>query len=179
METNWPKSLGLTALAFSTLLSGPVIAEQVQISAFAPWEAEGKVYKVGPTETQFIGVFEGIVYVEKREGEFDTAILVCPTTQELNTESNKTTASGRCHIVATRGNVFGKFSCSGEPGHCDGRFEITGGTDEFEGISGSGDMRIRIALSATMRDATSGEVVAEAKGLAIWPNLIYSLPSSK
>jgi hypothetical protein len=179
METYWLRSLGLTAVAMSTLLSGPAIAEQVQISAFAPWEAEGKVYSVGPAEKQFIGVFEGIVYVEKREGEFDTAILVCPTTQELNTESNKTTASGRCHIVATRGNVFGRFSCTGDPGYCDGRFEITGGTDEFEGISGGGDMRIRITLSATMRDAVSGELVAEAKGLAIWPNLTYSLPSGR
>jgi len=177
METYRPQYLGLTALAFSALLSGPAMAEQVQISAFAPWEAEGKVYNVGPAETQFIGVFEGIVYVETGEGEFDTAILVCPTTQDLNTESNKTTASGRCHIVATRGNVFGKFSCTGDPGHCDGRFEITGGTDEFEGISGGGDIRIRIALSATMRDAVSGEVVAEAKGLAIWPELSYSLPN--
>ena len=173
-----PRFISLAAVLLSPLLAGPVSAEQAQISILAPWEADGKVYKVGPVETQFIGVFEGIMYVETREGELDTAIFVCPTTQELNTESNKTAASGRCHIVATKGNVFGEFSCTGEPGYCDGRFEITGGTDEFEGITGGGDMKIRIALSAMMRDATSGEVVAEAEGLAVWPNLTYTLPNS-
>jgi hypothetical protein len=179
MLMHWPRSLGLAALANFALLSGPIIAEQVQVSAFAPWEAEGKVYNVGPVETQFIGVFEGILYVETRDGELDTAIFVCPATHDLNTESEKTAASGRCHIVATRGNVFGKFNCTGGAGYCDGRFEITGGTDEFEGISGGGDMRIRIALSSMMRDAASGDVIAEAKGLAIWPNLTYSLPNAK
>lgn len=177
--THWLRSLGLAAAILSPLLSGPSSAEQGQISILAPWEAEGKIYKVGPVETQFIGVFKGIMYVEKREGELDTAIFACPTTQELNTESNKIAASGRCHIVATRGNVFGTFHCTGEPGYCDGRFEIVGGSDEFEGITGGGDIKIRIALSAMMREAASGEVVAEAEGLAIWPNLTYQLPETE
>lgn len=154
-------------------------ADQGQTSILAPWQAEGKVYKVGPTENQFIGVFKGIMYVETKSGELDTALFVCPATHVLNVETKTTKGTGRCHIVAAAGNVFGTFNCTGKPGYCDGRFEITGGTDEFDGITGASDIEIRMALSVMMRDTTSGDVVAEAEGLAVWPNLKYSIPGAK
>ena len=44
------------------------------------------------------------------------------------------------------------------------------------GITGSSDMQVRMALSAMMGEPTSGDVVAKAEGLAVWPNLRYSVP---
>ena len=150
--------------------------EESAIKILAPWKAEGKVYRVGPEQTEFVGAFEGIMYVETGEGELNTAIFVCPTTHELNEATQKTRASGRCHIAAAGGNVFGQFSCEGNLKTCIGRFEITAGTDEFEGMTGSGEIQIKTALSSTMRDAVSGAVVAEAEGLAVWPNLTINIP---
>jgi hypothetical protein len=146
------------------------------VSVLAPWTAEGKVYKVSPTERQFVGAFRGIMYTDKKEGEIDTALFVCPTVHLLDMDSNRTEANGRCHIVATEGNIFGEFRCTGEPGRCDGQFEITAGSDEFAGITGSGEMKIRVAIDAMLPDATSGDVVAKAEGLAVWPNLTVNLP---
>ncbi len=164
-------------LAATTLSLAPSWAVgDEKLSVLAPWQAEGKIYKVGPHEMQFIGVFKGIMYAESKSGDLDTAFFVCPATHVLNVETKKTKASARCHIVAARGNIFGRFECSGEPGYCDGRFEITGGTEEFDGIKGQSDMQVRMALSARMAEPTSGDVIAQAEGLAVWPNLTYSLP---
>ncbi len=179
METLWPRRFGFVALGLIAIASAPASADSARLSILAPWEAAGRVYQVGPSERQFIGALEGIMYVEKGDGEFDTALFVCPVTHELDTESNTTTASGRCHVAATRGNVFGTFTCTGEPGYCDGQFQVTGGTEEFEQISGGGAIRIRSVLSVMTTDEASGEVVAEVKGLAIWPDLAVSLPGQE
>lgn len=142
----------------------------------APWEADGKMYRIGPQRIQFIGEFEGIMYFEDGDGALNTALFVCPTLHELNEATEKTLASGNCHIVSAEGNVFGRFECEGAIGYCDGKFEITAGTDSLEGITGGGPIKIRTALTSTMRDAVSGSVVTEAAGLAIWPNLRVNIP---
>ena len=85
--------------------SSVAIAEQREVSILAPWTAEGKTYKVGPSQRQFVGVFKGIMYADNNEGEMHTALFVCPAVHLLDTESSKTEASGRCHIVATEGNM--------------------------------------------------------------------------
>ena len=175
----YSKLVSVLGTAVLQLFFGLALAEQREISMLAPWTAEGKVYKVGPAERQFVGVFKGIMYADNREGEMNTALFACPAVHLLDTASSKTEASGRCHIVATEGNIYGRFSCTGEPGWCDGRFEITAGSDEFEGITGSGDMNIRMAISTMMRDATSGDIIAEAEGLAVWPNLVVNMPETE
>ncbi len=167
--------LFLTLLVWVLFTSAYGEEERV-IKILAPWKAEGKVYRVGPELTEFVGAFEGIMYVERGEGELNTAIFVCPTTHELNEATQKTMARGRCHIAAAGGNVFGKFNCEGNLKTCLGRFEITAGTDEFDGMTGSGEIQIKTALSSTMREAVSGVEVAEAAGLAIWPNLTVNIP---
>ena len=40
-------------------LSATVQAEEVSLKILAPWEAAGKVFKVGPEKLQFIGTFGG------------------------------------------------------------------------------------------------------------------------
>ncbi len=151
-------------------------AEEGTVKILAPWKAKGQVYKVGPKQTQFVGEFGGIMYVENGEGKLDTAIFVCPAVQDVDYKNNKSHANGRCHIVATDGNIFAQFDCTGVPGACKGTFKLTGGTDRFEGITGSGEMHVRSALSTFMSNVTSGDVVQEAEGLATWPALKYKIP---
>lgn len=152
-------------------------AEEGTVKILAPWNAKGQVYKVGPTQTQFVGEFGGIMYVEKSEGKLDTAIFVCPAVQDVDHATKKAKASGRCHIVAADGNIFAQFDCTGVPGSCKGIFKLTGGTDRFEGITGSGEMNVRSALSTFMSDVASGDVVQTAEGLATWPALKYKIPN--
>ena len=166
----------LAGVALLATLPFSAGAEEETITVLAPWEAEGKIYKIGPQRIQFVGAFEGIMYIEAGAGELDAALFVCPTVHELNLETEKTRAHGHCHIVDAAGNVYGQFSCEGALGYCDGRFEITAGSDDLEGISGAGPMKIRTALTTTMRDSTSGALVSEAAGLAIWPDFKVSIP---
>jgi hypothetical protein len=159
-------------------LSLAASAEEAVVKILAPWEAEGKLYRVGPQQIQFLGAFEGIMYLETGDSELDAALFICPTRHELDEATERTSASGRCHIVAAEGNVYGRFECEGKIGSCDGRFEITAGTDALAGITGGGPMQIRTALTATMRNAVSGDMVTEAAGLAVWPELRIDIPRS-
>ena len=177
--SNLSKHLIVIIFIVCSLLVFPlnIQAEEGTVTILAPWKAEGQVYKVGIKQTQFIGEFSGIMYVETGEGKLDTAIFVCPAVQDVDYVNNKTQANGRCHIVATDGNIFAQFDCTGVPGSCKGIFKLTGGTDRFEGITGSGEMHVRSALSAFMSDVASGDVVQTAEGLATWPALKYKIPN--
>jgi len=173
------KRLIATLFIICSLFAFPLLiqAEEGTVSILAPWKAKGQVYKVGIKQTQFIGEFSGIMYVETGEGELDTAIFVCPAVQDVDYVNKKTQANGRCHIVAADGNIFAQFDCTGVPGSCKGIFKLTGGTDRFEGITGSGEMNVRSALSTFMSDVASGDVVQTAEGLATWPALKYKIPN--
>lgn len=154
-------------------------AEEVNLKILAPWEAAGRVFKVGPELLQFLGTFEGIMYIEEGQEKLDAAVFVCPATQEINMANSQTIAHGRCMITGSDGHaVYADFTCKGVVGACRGKFKITGGEGPFEGIQGSSDMSIRSALGAMAVDAKSGSVIQAAEGLAIWPNLKYTLPSN-
>ena len=75
-----------------------VQAEEVNLKILAPWEAAGRVFKVGPEKLQFLGTFEGIMYIEDGKGDLDAALFVCPATQEINMANRQTIAHGRCLI---------------------------------------------------------------------------------
>ncbi len=159
---------------------GPLVsAAEQNLKIIGPWEGEGKLYKVGVDEFQFIGTFEGIMYIDSGEEELNAAIFVCPTTQTINATSNTTKAKGRCHIIAAAGNVFADFECNGVVGKCEGKFKVTGGTDELEGITGSSDMIVKAALGGLTMDTQSGSVARTAAGLAIWPNMKIKMPKVK
>lgn len=116
------------------------------------------------------------MYYEGAEGALNAALFVCPTTQSMDMKTRRVEASGRCHIVAPRGNVFAKFSCKGEVGACEGKFELTGGTDELQGITGSGPMQVRAVLQGLNVDTATGETIRSGKGLALWPKFKIRLP---
>ena len=159
-------------------IAGTVQAEEVSLKILAPWEAAGRVFKIGPEKLQFLGTFEGIMYIEDGTGDLDAALFVCPATQEINLTNSQTIAHGRCRIAEDEGFVYAEFTCTGVLGACQGKFKITGGEGAFKGIQGSSDMVIRSALGAMAVDMKSGSVVQAAEGLAVWPNLKYTLPSN-
>jgi hypothetical protein len=153
-------------------------AEDKAVSILAPWDAEGRVFWVGPELLQFIGTFSGIMYIESGADELNTAFFNCPSTQEINSSTGETNAHGRCRIVDRKGNnVFAEFQCKGEIGGCQGPFTLTGGTGTFEGIKGAGEMVLRSVLGKTALDLESGSTIEKATGLAVWPEMKYSLPA--
>ena len=74
--------------------------------------------------------------------------------------------------------MFAEFQCKGVVGACKGTFKITGGTGDLKGMTGSSDMLVRSALGSIAVDMKSGSVIQSASGLAVWPNLKYSIPSN-
>ncbi|MDF1551691.1 MAG: hypothetical protein P1P84_01455 [Deferrisomatales bacterium] len=169
--------LGLMCpFVFGAVSSSP--AEERTVGAMSPWEASGEVFRIGPDRAQFMGKFEGILYVEKAEGQLDAALLLCPGVQTVDLGTGATQGTGHCIITSARGDqVFAEWSCSGTTGKgCLGEMRLTGGTGPFEGITGSGELAVRTALSQLTADRRSGEVVSHAAGLAVWPKLTYRIP---
>ncbi|WP_455223233.1 hypothetical protein [Kaarinaea lacus] len=169
----------LWIFVLSLLIVIPAQAREASGKILAPWEGEGEVFKVGPKLYQFVGKFEGIMYIEKGDGDFDTAIFVCPTTQDIEADTLKTEANGRCHIIGAPGNVFAKFTCKGQVGSCKGKFTITGGTDDYEGITGESEMISRAAFGGLSLDTASGSAMRTATGLVVWPNMKVNIPKMK
>ena len=167
----------LVVLMIITAVAATVKAEEVSLRILAPWEAAGHVFKVGPEKLQFIGTFQGIMYIENAKDELDAALFICPATQEINTINRESIAHGRCMITEDNGYVYAEFTCKGVVGACQGKFNITDGEGQFKGIKGSSDMVIRSALGAMAVDMKSGSVIQAAEGLAVWPNLKYTLPA--
>ena len=57
MKSTWSAA---TAILICTL-SQPAVADEEVVKILAPWEAEGKMYRIEPTKIQFVGEFEGIM----------------------------------------------------------------------------------------------------------------------
>lgn len=159
-------------------VSGSVLAEERTVRAMSPWQGSGQVYAVAPDKRMILGRYAGIMYIENGEGSLDAAIMLCPAVQNIDTKTKKVDAFGHCVISEGEESlVYSEWKCKGSLGGCDGEFKITGGTGEFEGISGGGKMQVRAALIETAVDLSSGAVVRDAAGLAVWPELKYKIPS--
>ena len=165
---------------FALLLTsiGEAQAEEGTIRAMAPWEGSGQIFATGPKTRILLGSFSGILYVDKGEGTLDTALMLCPAIQRLALEQGKMEADGHC--VISRGGkdlIYADWNCEGRPGECTGEMKITGGAGKFKGISGGGKMLIRAALAETARNLRDGDIVRNAMGLAVWPELKYVIPA--
>ncbi len=159
------------------LLAQPLAAEVGTAKILAPWEANGQLFQVAVDKLQFIGTFEGIMYIEHGEGLLDAALFTCPSTQIIHILSNKIEGHGYCTIESPTGDyVYAEFNCNGEPGSCKGKFTLTGGTGKLTGITGESDMIVRTALSGTSMNQENGGTVSAAKGLAIWPEMRFDVP---
>ena len=168
---------GMLIIMIISGMAATLEAEEVKLKIQGPWEAAGRVFKVGPELAQFHGTFQGIMYIEGRKGILDTAVFVCPASQDLNATNGQAIAYGRCMITEADGdNVFAEFTCKGDMDGCKGKFKITGGEGQFKGIKGSSDMVVRSSLGAIAVNLESGAVIHAAEGLAVWPNLVYTVP---
>ena len=165
--------LTLAGLAFVP----PLWADQGTAKIIAPWEANGQIYQVAVDKLQFIGTFEGIMYIEHGQGLLDAALFTCPSTQITEILANTIKLHGYCTIESPTGDyIYAEYSCDGEPGSCTGTFKLTGGTGKLTGITGESDLIVRTALSGTTIDQTTGGTVSAAKGLAIWPEMHFEIP---
>ena len=171
-------SVMVTALAAGFGLSGgAVAAEEGTVTVMSPWQGSGQVYQVGPEKLMILSRYAGIMYIENEQGSLDTAIMLCPGVETVHVKPEKVEGRGHCIISDGKDNlVFSDWTCSGTLDGCQGDFKITGGTGEFEGISGGGKMQVRTALVETALDLSSGSVVQDAAGLAVWPELKYKIP---
>ena len=170
-------TLSAAAVAASLLPGLAVAAEEGEVRMMSPWESAGQVFRTGEDQILFLGVAEGIVYIEDGEGALDSALLVCPGTREIAVESGVSTAQGRCILTSSTGDqVFASYQCKGDAGGCKGEFELDGGTGGFAGITGSGEIHVRTALAAMAVDKATGTTVSGAAGLAVWPKLTYKIP---
>jgi len=167
-----------TLLALFALPGLPIAAaDEGTAKILAPWEANGQLYQIAVDRLQFIGTFEGIMYIEHGEGLLDTALFTCPSTQIIHVLSNQLEGHGFCTIEGPTGDyVYAEFTCNGEPGSCTGTFTLTGGTGRLAGITGESSMIVRTALSGTAINEGSGGTVSAAKGLAIWPEMRFQFP---
>lgn len=168
------------ALLVLICLGSVVQAESGSARAIITWDGEGRVFQVGPTTVRFLGAFEGIIYIETSDGALDEGFVRCPAIQELDMEKGTTTAEGHCMITASGGDTaYARWSCSGKPGQCKGKFDLTGGTGEFKGAKGSSVLKVRSPLRALSANVASGSVLRVSSGLAELPELKYELPNSK
>jgi len=169
------KAMMLTAGLAALAVSAGAMAEEGTVRAMSPWQAQGEAFLVAPEQLQFLGKFEGILYLEKGGGDLDAALLLCPASQTVDLGSGTTEAKGHCIMTSAKGDmVFSEWTCSGAAGKgCVGELRLTGGTGPFEGISGSGEMVVRTVLTGMATDLRSGEVIRGAAGLAVWPKLTY------
>ncbi len=158
-------------------LASPLMAAEGKAKILAPWEANGQLFQVAVDKLQFIGTFEGIMYIEHGEGLLDAALFTCPSTQITEVLTNQIKAHGYCTIESPSGDyIYAEYTCEGEPGACAGTFTLTGGTGKLTGITGQSDLIVRTALSGTTIDQQSGGTVSAAKGLAIWPEMRFEVP---
>ncbi|WP_174284515.1 hypothetical protein [Thiocystis violascens] len=160
-----------------SILAQPLAAEVGIAKILAPWEANGQLFQVAVDKLQFIGTFEGIMYIENGDGLLDAALFTCPSTQIIHILSNEMQGHGYCTIESPTGDyVYAEFNCNGQPGSCKGTFTLTGGTGKLTGMTGESAMIVRTALSGTSIDQASGGTVSAAKGLAIWPEMRFEVP---
>ena len=169
--------IGLFFLLF-VVSTKPVQAEEGTVKAMSAWQSQGDLYKVGENKGYFLGAFGGVLFVEDEKGSLDAAHIQCPGTMDINLEDGSAEAEGKCLITDREDNlIFAKWMCGGIMLEgCEGRFDITGGTGKFEGITGSGDFFTRTAIGELSMDIPVNGIQATSVGLAIWRNLHYKFP---
>ena len=176
-KTSWIAILlGVTLLGSSVALQ----AREETLEITMPWDGQGTIYFIGIDKRLFMGAFEGIMYIKTDKGELDAAFADCPAVMHIDVKSKATSASGYCMISPSEGNsVFAEWSCEGKVGVCKGKFTLTGGTGELEGITGSSEIKIRSVMGPLLLGMADGSTLRAASGLAVLPKLTYQVPDKK
>jgi hypothetical protein len=173
----------MTKLFCRWLLSTLVLAsayvgsqEVSSLDGVLSWSGNGRIFQIGVDQQEFLGVIEGVFYIETSEGRLDDAFMECSVKQRINHQSNINTATGNCVIVLSpQNNAFGEYKCQGDGEACRGKFTLTGGTGDFEGISGGSDILIRSPVQDLAVAMTDQENLVIANGVALFTDLEYQL----
>ena len=176
MKGYW-NSLILSAVMFvaSALLAQ---AEEGTVKATSAWVGQGQFFQVKEKQALFAGAFEGIMFVERKEGDLDAAKIVCPGMVEVNVDDGMQSGEGRCIIMARSGDrIYARWNCAGEHLRgCAGAFILLGGTGKFKDITGKSDFEVRSNIAEYVVTIPGDRVQATASGVAVWPALTYKLP---
>ena len=170
--------VGVLIYAVCIAVATNALAEEGTINAYSPWEGSGQIYPTGPNQATFVGAFRGVMFVEKDDGLVNAGNIICPTVLTIDLEDGSQVGHGRCTMSNTDGaRVFVEWRCSGTHLRgCDGDFTLTGGTGDFEGITGGGQLLARSAVHEITALIPGNIVQKAAAGIAIWRNLHYKIP---
>jgi hypothetical protein len=164
------------AVAMLLLPVGASAGEEETITAFVPWVGQGATFRTGTKDLTFVGSLVGPVYVESDKGPIPSGRMTCPAMVKIN-ENAEQEATGRCVVKAKEGALlFAEISCKGVfLIGCEGEFTITGGTDRFAGVTGSGPVLVRSEQRtiAVMQDAVAQD---QGTGILYLRGLHYKLP---
>ena len=164
------------ALALSLLPWTGNAAGEESLRAVMSWSGHGQFLQINLNEQDFLGMIEGILYIETSEGVLDEAFMECTVKLRIHTRDKETNAEGNCLIIQSgEDNVFAEYQCNGPPGACNGSFNLTGGTGRFEGIQGKSELIIRSPMRHLTNALTDVENLVVDNGVMLLPDLKYRL----
>jgi hypothetical protein len=145
-------------------------------TAILSWTGHGQVFQIGIKKQEFLGVIEGVLYLDSATGTLDDAFMECTVKQQLNLQSKTTTAEGNCVIAQSpEDNVFAEYQCEGAIGACAGKLRLTSGTGKFKNITGASDIVVRSPMRHLALSLTDREDLVVPNGVLIFINLAYKL----
>lgn len=168
------------ALAVSLLgLSLSSVAWGASDRAINAWIAKGTLYPLNETHMLFQGEQKGTLFIrheEKKSVLFHAGRVRCPLSVDIDLKKDTGAAQGMCSITDQNGDkAFAKWSCSGAQGNCHGKFTFTGGTGQFQGITGESDLKIRVDLFDPQVGPGLDPVEQHASGYMLIPEFNYTL----
>ncbi len=162
------------------MIPGSLFASEAgSVRATSSFEGHGLAFALEDERVYMVGAWGGVMTIEDQKGALDATALVCPGTLLANLKTGMRLGEGRCIITNQDGDkVFARWSCTGEQTTCNGSFVITAGTGKYTGITGKGNMNTRvIARGLVLGLGESKEVYGQVStGVAVWPELYYSIP---
>jgi hypothetical protein len=167
----------LSALLIMSAALAVARAEEHTVRAVSPWEGRMRLYVMGQQQALAMGVFTGRLAADPESSPLHGAQLLCPGAVDLDYAANTLRGNGHCAITtASKDRLFARWMCSGVPDQgCAGRFVFTGGTGPYEGVTGSGDLSLRLTLT-DLAHLNQLESDYDVKGLATWATLQYRVP---
>ena len=177
-----PRRWVSTVILVPVLLTaaGAAVAETRSFKAAMSWNGHGRVLQINTSETEFLGVIEGILYIESAQGSLDEGFVECTVKQRMDISSGQASSEGNCVIIQSGDdNVFAEYRCEGQVGACRGRFTLTDGTGRFSGIKGASPMIVRSPLHHVSGSQTDQENLVVRNGVLLLTDLEVTLKEGR
>jgi hypothetical protein len=168
----------LVAALLAVAVAWPAAAaEEATVKVFVAWRGLGNTFQSGPKQATFVGALAGPVYTDTEKGPIHTGTMICPAMVTIGAEDASQRGTGHCTFTQLDGaEIYADITCTGiYLVGCLGELKLTGGTKQFEGISGGGPVTIR-SESRQISSVTAGVVKEEGTGILFVQKLRYKLP---